>query len=70
MTRRRMRSAQEMLQSGILSAGEVANLFNVTSRTIMRWVASGQLVAFQTPGGNWRFRIDDNPDIFDLLQEY
>ncbi len=37
------------------SSGEVANICDVTSRTVIRWIAAGRLEAFKLPGrGNNR----------------
>lgn len=38
----------------ILTTKEVATLFRVGQRTVYRWLDSGKLEGFQTPGGHWR----------------
>jgi excisionase family DNA binding protein len=40
----------------VLRPAEVAELFNVTSRTIQRWAESGLLPSFRTVGGQRRFK--------------
>lgn len=34
---------------------EVADRFRVTPRTVARWVETGRLTGWVTPGGQWRF---------------
>ena len=38
----------------LLSAGEVAAMFGVESRTVGRWANSGKLTAIKKPGWRWR----------------
>lgn len=42
----------------MLTAGDVAGLFNVNPRTVSRWVADGKLPYTLTPGGRRRFRAE------------
>ena len=42
-----------------LSAGEVAILMGVDTRTVSRWAIDGLLPCFFTPGGHRRFRRSD-----------
>lgn len=37
-----------------LKPSEVAAIFRVDARTVKRWLVSGSLNGFQTPGGHWR----------------
>jgi excisionase family DNA binding protein len=39
----------------LLTPGEVAELFNVTPKTVSRWAESGRLPAVRTSGGHRRF---------------
>lgn len=38
---------------------EVAQICNVTMRAVAKWVNSGKLLAFKTPGGHRRIKEDD-----------
>lgn len=42
-----------------LSTGDVAALFGVTPKTVVRWADEGKLPYFQTPGGHYRFYAED-----------
>ena len=48
----------------ILTTKEVATLFRVGQRTVYRWIDSGRLEAFQTPGGHHRVRGDSVAKLF------
>ena len=48
----------------VLTTAEVAELFRVGQRTVYRWIDSGRLAAFQTPGGHWRVRGDSVASLF------
>ena len=41
-----------------MTAGEVADLFAVTTTTVKRWAEDGLLPYFKTPGGHYRFDPD------------
>lgn len=41
------------------TTGEVANFCHVTINAVKKWIASGKLTAFRTPGGHWRVNRDD-----------
>jgi excisionase family DNA binding protein len=43
----------------VLRSSEVAALFGVTMHTVKRWADSGLLPFFRTPGGHYRFRLED-----------
>lgn len=51
------------MTGGVLVPREVADMFRVETRTVLEWARAyqaddpgrGQLEAFQTPGGQWRF---------------
>jgi excisionase family DNA binding protein len=43
----------------ILTLGEIADLFAVSTRTIRRWADAGRLPSFRTLGGWRRFRWGD-----------
>ena len=40
----------------LLTTSEVSALFRVDSKTVVRWVLTGNLDAIRTPGGQYRFR--------------
>lgn len=42
-----------------ISASEVARRFSVDAATVRRWIASGRLPAFRTPGGTYRIHPED-----------
>lgn len=43
----------------LLTSSQVAVLFGVHPKTVSRWVATGSLKSFKTPGGHHRFREAD-----------
>lgn len=43
----------------LLRSQEVAELFDVTERTVINWAAAGKLPCLRTIGGHLRFRRDD-----------
>jgi excisionase family DNA binding protein len=43
----------------LLRSQEVAQIFDVTERTVINWAASGKLSSLRTVGGHLRFRRDD-----------
>lgn len=40
----------------LLTPGEVAHLFRVDPKTVVRWAKAGRLPSVRTPGGHRRFR--------------
>jgi len=44
------------------TTGEVANLSHVTINAVKKWINSGKLQAFRTPGGHFRITRDDFKD--------
>jgi excisionase family DNA binding protein len=42
----------------ILTTDEVAALYRVDRKTVVRWCARGRLRGFKTPGGDWRVPAD------------
>lgn len=40
----------------VLTPGQVADLFRVDPRTVVRWAKAGRIPSFRTPGGHHRFR--------------
>jgi excisionase family DNA binding protein len=42
-------------KNDLLTTTEVAVLFRVDPKSVMRWVRSGRLEAIRTPGGAYRF---------------
>lgn len=47
-----------------LSPGEVAALFGVNPKTVIRWAQEGKLTAIRTPGGHRRFPADQFTQYF------
>lgn len=43
----------------LLTVEEVAEIFQVSPRTVWRWVHAGKLPEIRTPGGTIRFHRDD-----------
>lgn len=43
----------------LLTSGEVAQLFGVTPRTVVRWADAGKLHALRTLGGHRRYRASE-----------
>jgi excisionase family DNA binding protein len=43
----------------VLTPGEVAGRFGVTTATLARWARTGKLPAIRTPGGQRRYREAD-----------
>ena len=52
---------------GLLSAGEVADHCRVSYEAVKRWVNTGKLKAYTTPGGHRRVRVEDFQE---FLQKY
>ena len=42
-----------------LTPAQVADMFAVHRATVAQWALQGKLPAFKTPGGEWRFRVED-----------
>lgn len=38
---------------------QVSRIFRVDYQTVWRWVRSGRLAAFKTPGNQWRVRASE-----------
>jgi excisionase family DNA binding protein len=49
------------------TSGEVAGICAVSKTTVARWIASGKVSAFQTPGGHRRVRV---ADLYKFLLEF
>src|SRR3989304_8904918 len=41
------------------TTGEIAGFCHVTINAVKKWIASGKLAAFRTPGGHYRVHRDD-----------
>lgn len=50
-----------------LTTGQIAQYCHVTHRGVLKWVASGKLKAYRTPGQHSRVSIDD---FVDFLKKY
>ena len=48
----------------VLSTHEVAQLFRVCNRTVVKWAGSGRLPSFRTMGGHLRFKEEDVVTLF------
>lgn len=48
-----------MAARDVMTATEVAALFNVKRATVARWAKRGRLRGFTTAGGHWRFYVGD-----------
>jgi excisionase family DNA binding protein len=50
-------------RSRLLTSPEVASIFHVDQRTVVRWARQGKIPGFRTLGGSdfghWRFREED-----------
>ena len=42
----------------LLTIKEVADLYRVNYRTVLRWIAKGAVTVMKTPGGGIRIKID------------
>ena len=60
-----MNSVLPVQRDRLLTTSEVARLFRVDSKTVMRWAKAGQVKSIRTPGGHWRF---PSGEIFTLLR--
>jgi excisionase family DNA binding protein len=48
------------VEDRIVTAGEVAQMFGVSTKTVDRWEETGKLrPAFRTPGGHRRYRLTE-----------
>jgi excisionase family DNA binding protein len=52
-------SLRKLEQEKLLTPAEVANLYRVDPKTVMRWAKSGVMPCVRTPGGHRRFRVAD-----------
>lgn len=43
----------------VMSTGDVAELFGVNVKTVIRWADEGKLHCFRTPAGHRRYRAED-----------
>ena len=51
----------------LLTTGEIAKYCHVTHRGVLKWVASGKLKAYRTPGNHSRVSVED---FINFLREY
>lgn len=51
--------APDWIDSGLLSTGQVASLFQVTRRSVTAWARNGRLPSLSPRGGHRRFRVGD-----------
>jgi excisionase family DNA binding protein len=52
---------------GPLTTGQIAKYCHVTHRGVLKWVASGKLKAYRTPGQHSRVKVED---FLDFLKKY
>lgn len=45
--------------NGMLTAAEVAEVFQVDPKTVIRWADKGRIAHIRTPGGHRRYMRDD-----------
>lgn len=48
----------------LMTPGEVAAMFAVNTKTVMRWARTGQLSSMRTLGGHHRFFADEVHQLF------
>lgn len=55
------------IQERLLTPGEVARMFRVDPKTVIRWAASGRIGSIRTPGGHRRFHEFEVKGLLDDL---
>lgn len=50
----------------LFTASEVAILFRIDSKTVVRWAKLGKIAALYTPGGRTRYRASELKRLFTL----
>lgn len=53
----------------VMSTGDVAELFGVNVKTVIRWADEGKLRYFRTPGGHRRYRAEDVRPFLEIDQD-
>ncbi len=53
------KGASVTTRHNLLRSQEVAEIFDVTERTVINWAAAGKLPSLRTIGGHLRFRRED-----------
>jgi excisionase family DNA binding protein len=48
----------------LLKASEICKLYNISRRSLYRWVKFGMIRGIRTPGGHLRFDIDEVGKLF------
>lgn len=48
-----------MNSTELLTPGEVATIYGVDPKTVVRWIIAGKVRGFKTPGGQYRIRLAD-----------
>ena len=51
----------------LLTPAEVAALFRVDPKTILRWAKAGKIPSMRTPGGHHRYQSSDVHALLDTL---
>lgn len=52
-------SIVDMMARVVFRSDEAAKRLRVSVDTLLRWVKAGKFPGFKTPGGQYRFRLDD-----------
>ena len=61
-----VKGCAEVVPQRTLKVSQVAEMFNVNIKAVRRWIASGQLKAFRTPGGSFRIPAEEVERIVNL----
>ena len=56
-----------MMEREPLTTGEIAQYCHMTYRTVLKWIASGKLKAYRTPGNHSRVEVKN---FLDFLKQY
>ncbi len=48
--------------------GEVADLYEVTARTVIRWADDGKIPHIKTPGGTRRYPVDKIDELYEAMK--
>jgi excisionase family DNA binding protein len=53
----------------LLTAGQVARIFEVDAKTVSRWAKQGRIEAVRTPGGHRRFPAAQFADVLTTIAD-
>ena len=54
-----LQNASEQWAPEFISVGFIAKRCGVSNTTVLRWISTGQLLAFRLPGGHYRIERND-----------